>query len=79
VTNGYAKNIDYKISEFQTQKEFTYFGTLNWYSNIPLKENKNFEIKFPKGNQKEIQLQIEGFSEEGQLISEIKKIPVTLL
>lgn len=79
VTNGYAKNIDYKISEFQTQKEFTYFGTLNWYSNIPLKENKNFEIKFPKGNQKEIQLQIEGFSEDGQLISEIKKIPVTLL
>lgn len=76
VTNGYAKNVDYKLSEFQTQKEFSYFGTLNWTSNILLKENQNFEIKFPKGNQNTLKVLIEGFLEDGQLISEIKKIPV---
>jgi hypothetical protein len=76
VTDGYAKNSDYKISEFQTQKEFSYFGTLNWTPNIPLKENHTFEIKFPKGNQKAVKVLIEGFAEDGELISEIKKIPV---
>jgi hypothetical protein len=76
VTNGYAKNSDYKISEFQTQKEFSYFGTLNWTANIILKEDQTFEIKFPKGNQNTIKVLIEGFSEDGELISEIKKIPV---
>jgi len=76
VTNGYAKNIDYKISEFLTQKEFSYFGTLNWTPNTTLKENGVFQMKFPKGNQTVIQVLIEGFSEDGQLISEIKKIPV---
>jgi hypothetical protein len=79
VNNGYAKNIDYKISEFITQKEFSYFGTLNWTPNTTLKENEIFQVKFPKGNQTEIQVLIEGFSEDGQLISEIKKIPVTSL
>lgn len=76
VTNGYAKNSDYTISEFQTQKEFSYFGTLNWTSNILLKEDQTFEIKFPKGNQSEVKVLIEGFADDGQLISEIRKIPV---
>ena len=79
VTDGFAKNIEYKISEFQTQKEFSYFGTLNWSSKVIINEESNFSLKFPKGNQKEIQVIIEGFSEDGQLISEIKKIPVTTL
>jgi hypothetical protein len=76
VTNGFVKNIEFKNSYFETQKEFYYFGTLNWKPTIKIKDNPNFEIKFPKGNQKEIKVQIEGFTPEGQLISEIKKIPV---
>jgi hypothetical protein len=76
VTNGFVKNIDFKNSYFETQKEFYYFGTLNWTPTIILKDIPNFEVKFPKGNQKEIKVQIEGFTPEGQLISEIKKIPV---
>ncbi len=75
-TNGYSKNIEIKNSNFDNKKEFDLFGTLNWTSNFQLKEDKNLEIKFPKGNQNTIQIQIEGFSEDGQLISEIKKIPV---
>ena len=76
VTNGFVKNMEYKNSYFENQKEFYYFGTLNWIPNIILKDSTNFEVKFPKGNQKEIKVQIEGFTTEGQLISEINKIPV---
>jgi hypothetical protein len=76
VTNGFASNIEFKNSNFETQKEFYYFGTLNWTPTITINDNPNFEVKFPKGNQKEIKVQIEGFTAEGQLISEIKKIPV---
>lgn len=76
VTTGFAKNIAYKNSEFDTQKEFYAFGTLGWYPKIVLKDNPNFEVAFPKGNQSEIQVLIEGFTNDGQLISEIKKIPI---
>ena len=76
VTNGFTPNIEYKNSYFEAQKEFYYFGTLNWTPTISLKDNPNFEVKFPKRNQKEIKVQIEGFTPEGQLISEIKKILV---
>ncbi len=76
VTNGFTTNIEFKNSNFETQKEFYYFGTLNWTPTIALKDSPNFEVKFPKGNQKEIKVQIEGFTPDGQLISEIKKIPV---
>ena len=75
-TGGFSKNIKFKNATFDSQKEFNAFGTLNWSSNIPLKENGSFEIKFPKSNQNTIQVLIEGFSEDGQLISEIKKIPI---
>ena len=76
VTNGFAPNMEFKNSYFETQKEFYYFGTLNWTPTIKLKDNTNFEVKFPKGNQKEIKVKIEGFTSEGELISEIKKILV---
>jgi hypothetical protein len=76
VTNGFSPNIEFKNANFETQKEFYYFGTLNWTPTITINDNPNFEVKFPKGNQKEIKVQIEGFTSEGELISEIKKIPV---
>ncbi len=75
-TGGFSKNFIYNSSSFDNQKEFYSFGTLNWTPKIELKENSNFEIKFPKGNQTLIQVLIEGFSQDGQLISEIRKIPV---
>lgn len=77
VTNGFTPNITYQNSQFDTQKEFYYFGTLNWSPNIITTVNPNYEIKFPKGNQKEFQVLLEGFSEDGQLISEMKKISIS--
>lgn len=76
VKNAFTKNIEFKNAPFETQKEFYYFGTLNWTPNITIKDNPNYEIKFPKGNQKEIKVFVEGFSDDGQLISEEQKIPI---
>lgn len=76
VTKGFAQNIEFKNSEFEKQDEFFYFGTLNWSPNITIKDNSNYEIRFPRGSQKEIQVLIEGFSTDGQLISENQRIQV---
>ncbi len=75
-TGGFSKNIEFKNTNFTTPKETNSLGTLNWSSNIQLKESQNFEIKFPKLNQSTIEVLIEGFSDDGELISEIRKIPV---
>lgn len=77
VTKGFSKNIEFKNTAFETQQEFSYFATLNWSPSIILKDNPNYEIKFTRGNQQKIQVLIEGFSQDGQLISEIKNIPVS--
>jgi len=79
VKKGFTQNIEFKNSLFDTQNEFYYFGTLNWSSNIILKDKPSFEITFPRGNQNEIQVLVEGFTDDGQLISEIRKIPVSSL
>ena len=76
VTKGFSKNNNFKNSQFETQKEFYSFGTLGWYSKIALNNSTNFEVTFPRGNQSEIQVLLEGFSNDGQLISEISKIPI---
>lgn len=78
LTKGFTKSNPYKISLFETQKELDYFGTLNWTPSIAMKENSIYEIKFPKGNQEEIMVLIEGFSNDGQLISEIKKLSLPI-
>lgn len=73
---GFARNIEFKNSQFENQQEFYLFGTLNWTSELLIKENPNFEVKFPRGNQEQIQVLLEGFTEDGELISEIKKLNV---
>ncbi|MCG9791340.1 hypothetical protein [Flavobacterium algicola] len=76
VTNGFTKSIDFVSTTFETQKEYFYFGTLNWTPTIIINDNSNFKIKFPKTSQSKINVLIEGFTPEGALISEFQKIPV---
>jgi hypothetical protein len=78
VTKGFTKNIDFKNTEFETQEGFYNFGTMNWTPEIHTKDDSVFEVKFPRGNQKEIQVLIEGFNNDGQLISEMKTIPISV-
>lgn len=74
VKSGFAKTRAFKSTEFTFSKEFDVFGTLHWTPNEYLNANQIFEISFPKLNQKEVLVIIEGFTIEGQLISEIKKL-----
>lgn len=76
VTTGFSKKNDFQNAQFDTQKEDFAFGTLGWNPKIILKDNTDFEVSLPKGNQSEIQVLLEGFTNDGQLISEIKKIPI---
>jgi len=73
VTNGFTKSKVFSNATFDTSKEFNYFGTLCWSSKIEIEANNSNEMKSRKANHKEIQVLIEGFSEDGELISEIKK------
>lgn len=76
IKNGFAKNITFNNTPFETTKEFKCFGTLSWIPKVEITANKSFDIKSLKGNQNKIQVLLEGFSEDGELISEIRKIPV---
>jgi len=77
VTNGYAVKSDFKDSTFDTQKEFETFGTLEWHTLKLTKEEDQFEFSIPKGNQTAIKVLMEGFNNEGQLISEIRNILIS--
>lgn len=76
ITNAFTKNIAFNNTSFETAEEFNFFGTLSWLPEIVIEANQTQEIKAFKGNQKAIQVLLEGFSEDGQLISQTRKIPV---
>lgn len=74
VKSGFAKSKKFKNTEFAFSTEINVFGTLQWSPNVFLDANQVFEVSFPKLNQKEILVLIEGFTTDGQFISEIKKL-----
>lgn len=74
VKSGFAKSKKFKNTEFAFSKEFYLFGTLQWSPSVFLDANQIFEVKFPNTNQKEVFVMIEGFTIDGQFISEIKKL-----
>jgi hypothetical protein len=76
VKSGFAKTKTFKTTEFAFSKEYYLFGTMQWSPNVFLDADQIFEVKFPKINQKEIQVLIEGFTIDGRFISEIKKLGI---
>jgi hypothetical protein len=74
VKSGFAKSKKFKNTEFAFSREFYLFGTLQWFPSVFLDANQIFEVKFPNTNQKEVFVMIEGFTIDGQFISEIKKL-----
>jgi hypothetical protein len=76
VKSGFAKIKKFKTTDIMFSKEFDVFGTLQWSPNVFLDSNQIFEVSYPNANQKEILVIIEGFTIDGQLISEIKKLNV---
>ena len=71
---GFAKIKPFRTTKFAFSKEFDVFGAMQWFPNVFLDAEQLFEVKFPNSIQKEIQVLIEGFTVDGQFISEIKKL-----
>lgn len=67
------KNIDYKSTE---NKGFQNFGIVNWVPSIVTQETGEFKFDIPQTQQKKLRILIEGFSEGGKLISEIRTITI---
>ena len=65
------KNSDYAIT---SDKGFQNFGVINWIPSIITQENGEFKFSIPNMDQKKVKLLIEGFSADGNLISEIRTI-----
>jgi hypothetical protein len=74
---GFAKTKTFQKTQFAFSKEFDVFGAMQWFPNVFLDAEQLFEVKFPNSNQKEIQVLIEGFTVDGQFISEQKKLSIT--
>jgi hypothetical protein len=65
------KNIDYKSTE---DKGFQNFGVINWIPLLATQETNIFKFEIPDMQQKKVTLLIEGFSDDGTLISETRTI-----
>jgi hypothetical protein len=76
VKSGFARSRTFQATNFISSKEFDVFGTMQWSPNVFLDADQIFEVRLPKANQKEIQVFIEGFTVDGQLISEAKNLSV---
>jgi hypothetical protein len=74
---GFAKTKAFQTTKFAFSKEYDIFGAMQWFPNVFLDAEQLFEVKFPNSNQKEIQVLIEGFTVDGQFISEQKKLSIT--
>lgn len=65
------KNIDYSSTD---SKGFQNFGVINWIPLITTQETRMFKFDIPEMQQKKVTLLIEGFADDGSLISEIRTI-----
>lgn len=65
------KNISYTSTD---SRGFQNFGILNWIPSIMTQDNGEFSFVIPNMNQKKVKILIEGFSADGNLISEIRTI-----
>ena len=67
------KNIKYKSTD---NKGFQNFGVINWIPSIVAYETGEFRFDIPEMHQKKVNLLIEGFTDEGKLISEIRTVTI---
>ncbi|OIQ21331.1 MAG: hypothetical protein BM557_03510 [Flavobacterium sp. MedPE-SWcel] len=76
VENGFKKITPFKNAEYFTtsSKGFENFGIINWEPRITTDDNGKFQIELPRTGQKSVIILIEGFSNDGKLISETKTI-----
>lgn len=78
IVNGFAVQKPFKNSFYYTTsgRGFSNFGLIHWIPNLNTSDNKKFEFQVPNMNQDELKVFIEGFSADGQLVSEVRTISV---
>lgn len=76
VKSGFAKPIPYTSTDYVSPKEFMGFGTIDWSPNVFSDANQSFSIPLQNKGPKEITVFVEGFTIEGQFVSEIRKVAV---
>ena len=76
ITNGFEINKKFKNTDYDStiDKGFENLGVVNFIQNINTEENGYFRFEIPNMNQKTVKIQIEGFSADGRVISEIKNV-----
>lgn len=74
--NGFAKAPKFKNSDYSSTatQGFADFGVINWIPFILTDEKNSFQIDVPNYNQKKAKVIIEGFTFDGELISETQII-----
>jgi hypothetical protein len=76
IYGGFAKNVDFKNNDYAStsDKGFENFGIINWIPQIVTDENGNFKFEIPDIGKTTVKIKIEGLSDDGKLISEIKTL-----
>lgn len=74
--NGFSVSPKFENSKYSSTLSdgFKFYGVVNWISTILLDDKKTFEIEIPNYNQKKVEVIIEGFTYDGQIISETHTI-----
>ena len=76
INGGFSVEKEYYIPEFYalSKSNFLRYGSINWKSNIETDANGNATYNIFNTNINEVVVIIQGFTEDGKLISEIKEV-----
>lgn len=76
ISGGFKKTMPFVTPEYLTTSDsgFQNFGTINWISTVLTSESGAFQFQIPNLSQNKIKISIEGFTDNGQFISETKTI-----
>ena len=74
ILNGFKRNMDFKNNEYESTSDsgFENFGIINWIPQIVSDDKGNFKFEIPDTGRANVKIKIEGFSDNGKLISEIR-------
>lgn len=78
ITGGYKRILPFINSDYisKSNKSFENFGLIYWIPNLLTDENGNYKFTFPNEGIKKVKLKIEGITNEGEIISEIKEVTI---
>ena len=60
----------------KSDKSFENFGLIHWIPNLVTDDNGNYKFNIPNDGIKKIKLVIEGVTNEGAIISEVKEVTI---